>query len=331
MKSCTENSVPKKGDQAELERNLLVICGPTASGKTSLAVALAARFGGEIISADSRQVYRGLDIGSGKDLHEYSKGTFSVPYHCIDIADPGEIYSLYHYQHDFYNVFRVVRERSKLPVLCGGTGLYIEAVLRGYRIPHVPEDRALRERLMQLTREELDTMLQSLDAEIYRTSDRSSRKRLVRSIEVALHAKNTPLPVPQGSPPVINPVILGVRWPRTVLHERIDRRLQMRLSRGMVDEVASLRASGVADERLDMLGMEYKYITTYLRGKLDYRAMVEQLRRAIHRLAKRQETWFRGMERRGCVIHWIEEACFEKAEEIVTRYFRGIPFPPLKY
>jgi tRNA dimethylallyltransferase len=324
MNSCDAERSGVKNTSPKQKINLLVICGPTASGKTSLAVALAAHFGGEIISADSRQVYRGLDIGSGKDLHEYSTGKVAIPFHCIDIADPREIYTLFHYQYDFYSAFNEVLSRQAMPVLCGGTGLYIEAVLKGYRIPQVPEDRVLRDRLMRLTREELEAMLQSLDQEIFSATDRSSKKRVVRSIEVAQSSKNGHFTAADVPPQVIiRPLVLCTRWPRSVLTERIDKRLHLRFSQGMVDEVKSLRQSGVPDERLTMLGMEYKYITLYLRGELDYQSMVEKLRYAIHRLAKRQVTWFRGMERRGSTVHWIDEASLEKSQEVVNRYFRG--------
>ncbi|MBN1576857.1 MAG: tRNA (adenosine(37)-N6)-dimethylallyltransferase MiaA [Chitinispirillaceae bacterium] len=300
--------------------NLLVVCGPTASGKTPLAVALARELGGEIISADSRQVYRGLDLGSGKDLHEYTVGDSRVSYHMIDIADLGEIYTLYHYQRDFSRAFRKVTGRSRLPVLCGGTGLYIEAVLRGYAVPPVPENRPLRLQLMKRRRDDLEAMLRDLDGELHRRTDLSSKKRIVRSLEVAMHRQHASAPENHGPPlPAITPLILCTRWERPALHERIDRRLDERLSQGMVDEVRRLREEGLPDERLLMLGMEYKYITRHLRGQIDHAAMVAQLRRAIHQLAKRQETYFRGMERRGCSIHWIDRAELSRALAVVRR------------
>ncbi|MBN1307322.1 MAG: tRNA (adenosine(37)-N6)-dimethylallyltransferase MiaA [Chitinispirillaceae bacterium] len=298
--------------------NLLVVCGPTASGKTALAAALAAALDGEVIGADSRQVYRGLDIGSGKDLHEYTAGSIRVPYHLIDIVDPREIYTLFHFQRDFRRVFGKIAGRNRLPVLCGGTGLYIEAVLRGYAVPPVPEDRKLRLQLMKKRREHLEAMLRDLDGELHRRTDLRSKKRIVRSIEVAIHGQHASVRFPPCSPlPAITPLILCTRWERASLHERIDRRLAERLSRGMVDEVLRLREAGLSDERLLMLGMEYKYITRHLRGEIDDAAMVEQLRRAIHQLAKRQETYFRGMERRGSFIHWIDRAELARALAVV--------------
>jgi tRNA dimethylallyltransferase len=299
--------------------NLLVVCGPTASGKTALAVALARQLGGEIIGADSRQVYRGLDIGSGKDIDEYSAGTDAVPYHLIDIVDPEKIYTLYHFQQDFYHQFEVVNNRRHLPVLCGGTGLYIEAVLRGYRIPPVPENRSLRLQLMTLLHADLEAMLYDLDENIYHQTDLSSKKRIVRAIEVAMHPKDSPVSGADTHVPSIIPLILCTRWDRAALHKRIDRRLDARFSQGMVEEVRRLRRSGLSDERLLMLGMEYKYITRYLRNEIDYPSMVDNLRRAIHQLAKRQATYFRGMERRGSVIHWIDGADADAALVVVRR------------
>jgi tRNA dimethylallyltransferase len=295
--------------------DLLAVCGPTASGKTALAVALARELDGEIISADSRQVYRGLDIGSGKDLHEYVDGGRAVPYHCIDIADPADIYTLFHFQRDFYRAFGEIRSRDRLPLLCGGTGLYIEAVLRGYEIPPVPEDRELRQRLMRLEKPDLERMLAELDADLYSRTDRSSVKRIVRAIEIGRHRASAPPPVPAD--PALRPLVLCTRWERADLHRRIDRRLDERLSAGMVDEVRHLRDRGLPDGRLLMLGMEYKYLTRHLRGEIEYAAMVEGLRHAIYQLAKRQETYFRGMERRGCAVQWIDRAEVEAARSAV--------------
>ena len=302
--------------------NLLVVCGPTASGKTSLAVKLADAFDGEIISADSRQVYRGLDIGSGKDLFEYTVGAKTIPYHLIDIADPETIYTLYHYQKDFYRTFEKVTSRKTLPVLCGGTGLYIEAVLRYYDISEIPEDPALREELMNLPRKTLDAMLHSDAPDLYEKTDLKSKKRIVRALEIARHRNNPDYKNESiHEHPVLHPQILCTRWPREQLLERINTRLRTRLAEGMVEEVQRLRKEGVPDERLFMFGMEYRFVTKYLRQELDYNAMVEQLKTSIHRLSKRQVTWFRGMERRGFEVHWIDGADFGKAREVVAEYF----------
>ncbi len=305
--------------QTDPTADVLVVCGPTASGKTSLAVQLADRFNGEVISADSRQVYRGLDIGSGKDIHEYTATGRPVPFHLIDIADPRDIYTLHHYQQDCYRTITGLREQSKLPVLCGGTGLFIEAVLRGYALPDVPEDRELRNRLMRNPKEELVTMLGDLDPEQLIRTDTSSKKRIVRAIEVATFRRGHPGTTGQLTIPSITPLILCTRFKRTDLHERITRRLNARLDEGMVDEVRSLRAAGVSDDRLLMLGMEYRHITRYLRGETDYCAMIRNLQHAIFQLAKRQETWFRGMERRAgrdalpWRFYWIDNADFDTA------------------
>jgi tRNA dimethylallyltransferase len=301
--------------------NLLVICGPTASGKTALAVAIARWYNGEIISADSRQVYRGLDIGSGKDLHEYGSGPTAVPVHCSDCADPETLYTLYHYQRDCYRALEGVYSRDRLPLLCGGSGLYIEAVLKGYDIPQVPEDAALRADLMRHSREKLALLLAAQDADRYGQTDISSKKRIVRAIEVTAAAPpRDKMSQNAISAPVLRPLVLCTRFPRPELHERIDRRLDERLSAGMVDEVAALRATGVPDERLLMLGMEYRYCTRYLRREIDYGTMVATLRREIRQLAKRQETWFRGMERRGTTVHWIDKADLEAALGVVGEY-----------
>jgi tRNA dimethylallyltransferase len=308
------------------DKNCCVICGPTASGKTSLGVALALEFAGEILSADSRQIYRGMDIGTGKDLHEYSTSEGVVPYHLIDIRDPEEVYTLHHYQTDFYAAFRDVIGRSRLPVVVGGTGLYIEAVLKHYRIPNVPENPETRKQLMRESAEELLLRLQALDPELYRNTDTSSKKRVVRSLEIALYGRDHEIRWSDENPPRIDPLVLAVRWPRRELHARINRRLEERLAHGMIGEVERILQSGVPRERFDLFGMEYKHIASYLDGTVPYREMVKNLRYAIHQLAKRQETWFRGMERRGTALHWIDRADRNQAREIAVR--SGLPIRP---
>jgi len=289
--------------------DLLVVCGPTASGKTSLAVYLAAQCNAEIISADSRQLYRSLDIGSGKDLHEYSTGNTPVPYHLINIADPLTVYTLYHFQHDFRVAFTDITSRSRLPLLCGGSGLYIEAVLRNYAIPEVPENPHLRSTLMTHPIDKLKEMLYSLSQARYHQTDLKSKKRIVRAIEVASASGTTKPPAAPAQYLPRNPLILCTRWNRAELHERITRRLQARFDEGMIDEVCHLREKGLPDSRLLMLGMEYKYITLYLRGEMTLPDMTCALRHSIFQLAKRQETYFRGMERRcGVPVHWIDNA-----------------------
>lgn len=287
--------------------NLIVILGPTASGKTRLAARLAARIGAELISADSRQVYRGMDIGTGKDLSEYVVDGVHVPYHLIDVAEPGHLFSVFEFQQRFYACFRAIAARQRMPILVGGTGLYIESVLRGYRMPPVSEDPALRGELAGKSMEELAAILRRLNPSLHNTTDLTGRERLVRAIEIAVHAAK---PGPQDviDRPGIVPLVIGIRWERAVLRERITRRLRERLGQGMIEEVQRLRDAGVSWERLDEMGLEYRYVSLYLRGELAYEEMFRTLNTRIHQFAKRQDTWFRGMERRGIPVHWIEGA-----------------------
>ncbi len=287
--------------------NLIVILGPTASGKTRLAARLAARMGAELISADSRQVYRGMDIGTGKDLSEYVVDGIRVPYHLIDVAEPDHLFSVFEFQQRFYACFREITARQRMPVLVGGTGLYIESVLRGYRMPPVSEDAALRGELAGKSMEELAAILHRLNPSLHNTTDLTGRERLVRAIEIAVHAA-TPGPQDVIDRPGIVPLVIGIRWERAVLRERITRRLRERLGQGMIEEVQRLRDAGVSWERLDEMGLEYRYVSLYLRGELAYEEMFRTLNTRIHQFAKRQDTWFRGMERRGIPVHWIEGA-----------------------
>lgn len=288
------------------EPNLIAVCGPNASGKTHLGVAIARQVGGEILSVDSRQVYRGLDIGSGKDLHEYGEGPDAIPYHLIDIIDPEEIYTLWRFQDDFYRALRAVRDRGHMPVAVGGTGLYLEAVLKHYQVPNVPEDREFRERMMHHDRESLAAMLREESPETAARTDMSTRKRIVRGLEVARFAREHDVHWGHANPPEIRPLVLGVRRQRTELRRRIRERLEQRLAHGMIDEVRELRRRGLSDERLAMFGMEYRHITAYLRGDVDLGTMREALYVDICRLAKRQETYVRGMERRGTPVFWVD-------------------------
>ncbi len=290
--------------------NCIVICGPTASGKTRLGVLVARRCNGEIVSCDSRQVYRGMDIGTGKDLAEYG----DVPYHLIDIVEPAEIYTVHRYQADFSRVFADITGRQKMPVVVGGTGLYLEAVLRGYVVPDVPEHAAFRAEQMHRDRESLARELAACAPALYKTTDLKSRKRIVRSLEIARFGD------PSGrrertkqTSPALLPMVLGIAIERTILRERIAARLTQRLDAGMVDEVKRLLAAGISRERLAMFGMEYKHIARHLFDGIDYGTMVAELCRDICRLAKRQETWFRGMERRGVKIHRVKDGSFDEA------------------
>lgn len=305
-------------------RNIIVLCGPTASGKTTLGVALAQKFNGEIVSADSRQVYKGMDIGTGKDLSEYSTLNGFVPYHLIDIVNPDEIYTLYHYKSDSLKAITGILERGHIPVLVGGTGLYIEALLRNYDIPCVPENPQLRNMLLTEDYLLLKEKLENMNPELYNKTDLSSKKRIIRSIEIALYLKEHPdsdkSTSQSGTSTKLNPVVLCTRWNRAVLWERIDLRLKKRLDEGMVDEVRRLLNAGISQDRFALFGMEYKHIAQYLKGETDYDTMVEQLRYSIHRLAKRQETWFRGMQRRGIQVSWIDNSNLTDALKVLDSY-----------
>jgi len=282
--------------------NLLTILGPTASGKTRLAVGLAGELNGEIISADSRQVFCGMDIGSGKDLHEYG----DVPYHLIDILESGAEFSVFAFLRLFREAFEDIAGRGRLPVLCGGTGLYLDAVLRGYRMVEVPEDPLLRARLEKLGADELATMLRELKPEQHNTSDLLDRSRTLRAIEIARFERDQT--VQQKPLPEVRSLTIGIRWERSELRRRITERLRMRLESGMIEEVQRLHEGGVAWERLDYYGLEYRYIGAFLQGKLNRNDMYQRLNSAIHDFAKRQENWFRKMERNGVPINWVEGA-----------------------
>jgi tRNA dimethylallyltransferase len=283
--------------------DLITILGPTASGKTSLAVALAADLNTEIISADSRQIYKRMDIGTGKDLEEYKYEDKEIQYHLIDICEPGYKYNLYEYQRDFNVVFQDLRTRKKFPILCGGTGLYIETVLKGYSMPQVPENKELREKLKDKTLTELTSILKTYKT-LHNTTDVDSCKRAVRAIEIAEFYRNLQPEERKNKP--LNSFIVGVDIEREARRRKISERLQMRLNSGMVDEVRALLKEGISPDDLIYYGLEYKYLTEYLIGRLSYVEMVSKLEIAIHQFAKRQMTWFRGMERRGFSIFWLD-------------------------
>ncbi len=288
--------------------NLLVILGPTASGKTRLGVQLARSFSGEIISADSRQVYRGMDIGTGKDLAEYGE----VPYHLIDVAEPGDEFNVFMFQHRFLAAFADIHGRGRFPILVGGTGMYLDAVLRGYRLVEVPENPELRRTLTPLSLEDLGDRLRTGNPRLHNTTDLLDRDRLIRAIEIAEHEdKHKPELLPE-----IRPVVFGVRWERTQLRRRITERLKARLDSGLVEEVAQLHAAGTPWEKLEFYGLEYRFVARYLKGELSRNDMFQQLNSAIHDFAKRQETWFRRMERHGIVIHWLDGAKAPLAEAL---------------
>lgn len=298
------------------KQELITIIGPTASGKTSLAAALAARLDTEIISGDSRQVYRGMDIGTGKDLADYVVEGQQIPYHLIDIRDAGEKYNVFEYQHDFHRAFAEIRAKGKLPILCGGTGMYIEAVLKGYKLLDVPQNPKLRESLKGKSLAELEQLLASYK-KLHNKTDVDSAQRAIRAIEIEEYYRTESPEQNEYAP--IRSLIIGVNIDRELRREKISRRLRTRLDEGMVDEVRRILASGVKPEDLIYYGLEYKYLTLYVTGVLSYVEMVSQLEIAIHQFAKRQMTWFRGMERRGFTIHWIDAQLPlpEKVQQII--------------
>lgn len=287
---------------ALMKYDLITILGPTASGKTSLAAALAARLKTEIISGDSRQVYRKMDLGTGKDLSDYVVDGYQVPYHLIDIVGPGYKYNVFEYQRDFLTAYEDMRSRGLLPILCGGTGMYLESILKGYRLLPVPENKELRERLSSKSLAELTEIL-SHYKKLHNSTDVDTVKRAIRAIEIEEYYLTQD--VNARSFPEIHSLIIGVDINRELRREKITRRLKKRLEEGMVDEVKSLLAEGIHPDGLIYYGLEYKYLTLYAIGKLSYEEMFHQLEIAIHQFAKRQMTWFRGMERRGFQIHWI--------------------------
>ena len=297
-------------------QKMITILGPTASGKTPVAARLAAEIGGEIISADSRQVYRRMDIGTGKDLEDYGE----VPYHLIDICEPGTKYNLFEYQQDFYDAYLDIQGRGAVPILCGGTGLYIEAVLKGYKLSPVPQNQELRDSLEGKSLEELTEMLVKLKAQngsnMHNKTDVDSCQRAIRAIEIETY--NIAHPTPLRELPPVDSLIIGIDINRELRREKITRRLKARLDNGMVEEVRALLNEGIPAEDLIYYGLEYKFLTEFLVGHLSYDEMFSRLEIAIHQFAKRQMTWFRGMERRGFKINWINASLpmEEKIERI---------------
>ena len=283
--------------------SLVTILGPTACGKTTLAVALADRLRTAVISADSRQVYRSMDLGTGKDLDEYTVDGRSVPYHLIDIVDAGYKYNVFEYQRDFLAIYERLRSAGEVPVLCGGTGMYLESVLRGYRLVEVPENRALRASLEGKSLDELTEMLRGYK-QLHNTTDVDTCKRAIRAIEIEEYYRTNDVDVRPF--PKIKSLTVGLDVSRELRRERISRRLRERLDQGMIDEVRGILASGVSPDDLIYYGLEYKFLTMYVIGQLTYDEMVNRLEIAIHQFAKRQMTYFRGMERRGVPIRWID-------------------------
>ena len=296
--------------------NLIVILGPTASGKTKLAARLARYRGSEIISADSRQVYRGMDIGTGKDFGEYIVDGLSVPCHLIDVVDPDYEFSVFDYQVNFSRVFNDISSRGVVPIMVGGTGMYIEAAIKGYRLLEVPENPSLRRELEKEEMKELRNRLIELKPAVHNTTDLLDRKRLVRAIEIMEFTKAHNYQ--ESHFPSIVALAVGIHWERSVLRQRITDRLNVRLKAGMIEEVERLYQSGIGWEKLDFFGLEYRYVGLYLRGVMSYNEMCQKLNTRIHQFAKKQETWFRRMEKTGTTIHWINGDDYGKAAEIIN-------------
>ena len=295
--------------------NIVTIVGPTASGKTSFACKLASVLGGEIISGDSRQVYRKMDIGTGKDLSDYNVEGKEIPYHLIDIHEAGYKYNIYEFQHDFHEAYTQITERNNLPILCGGSGLYIESVIRGYNLIDVPENKVLREKFKTHTLEELTGVLSSYKS-LHNKTDVDTAQRAIRAIEIEEYKKNHH--AAQNEYPPLNSLTIGVDIDRELRRSKISKRLRDRLDEGMIDEVKQLLDQGLSPQDLIYYGLEYKYVTHYLTGELTYDEMVNQLEIAIHQFAKRQMTWFRGMEKRGTPILWIDSSLpFDEKLQIV--------------
>ena len=311
-----------------MKYKMLTILGPTASGKTDVATQLAAAFPAknngveaEIISADSRQVYRGMDIGTGKDLADYTVRGKQIPYHLIDICEPGTKYNLFQYQQDFFDAYQNIQSRGCFPILCGGTGLYIESVLKGYHLSPVPQNPELRKQLADKSLAELTKILTTLKhhtgSNMHNRSDVDTAQRAIRAIEIETY--NLEHPLPERELPAVDSLIVGVSIDRDARREKITRRLKQRLDDGMVDEIRGLLDQGIPAEALIYYGLEYKFVTEYVTGKTTYDEMFRGLEIAIHQFAKRQMTWFRGMERRGFTIHWVDALLpmEEKVEQVM--------------
>lgn len=288
----------------ESKYNMVTILGPTASGKTAVAANLALKIGGEVISADSRQVYRAMNLGTGKDYGDYLVGDKKIPCHLVDIVDAGYQYNVFEYQRDFLKVFEDVQTRGQFPVLCGGSGLYIEAVLKGYKLVQVPRNEKLRGELAGKTLDELAGILKNFKPGLHNITDIANEKRALRAIEIEVFYRENP--EPGYTMPEIRSLNIGVKYDRLSRRKRITERLKQRLDDGMADEVKGLLASGLTPEALAYYGLEYKFLTLYLTGQIAYHDMFEQLNTAIHQFAKRQMTWFRRMERQGAVVHWLD-------------------------
>ncbi|MCX5849021.1 MAG: tRNA (adenosine(37)-N6)-dimethylallyltransferase MiaA [Deltaproteobacteria bacterium] len=301
-----------------MTKNLIVILGPTASGKTHLAAMLANDLQGEIISADSRQVYKKMDIGTGKDLNQYIVNGRLVPYHLIDITEPENEFNLFEFQNRFYKIFSELTEKKIMPVLVGGTGLYLESVLTGYDMPVAPVDEEFRKNISRKSKDELQEMLLSLKPNMHNSTDLEDTGRLIRAIEIE-RARNIK---DRGNPtkPNIDAVVFGIRWERSTLRQRITERLKERLENGMAEEVINLHTAGLSWTKLESFGLEYRFISQYLQKIITFEEMTKKLNTAIHQYAKRQETWFRRMEKKGILIHWLQSNEYSLLKESVMKF-----------
>ena len=303
-----------------MAKNLIVILGPTASGKTQLAAQLAYDLQGEIISADSRQVYKGMDIGTGKDLNQYLIDGRKIPYHLIDIIDPQSEFSLFEFQNRFYKIFTQLRRKRIMPIMVGGTGLYLESVLTGYNMPEAPPDQELRKILSLQSKKQLQEILQALKPRLHNKTDLDDPERLIRAIEIerarAIKGEE------QQEKPDIDAVVLGINWERSELRQRITSRLKERLAQGMMEEVKNLHSAGLTWKKLESFGLEYRFISQYLQNKITFDEMINKLNTSIHQFAKRQETWFRRMEKKGIVINWIPANNYPLLKETVMKFLR---------
>src|ERR1035437_572561 len=301
--------------------DILLVTGPTASGKTSLAANIAQRVGGEIISADSRQVYRGMNLGTGKDYDDYSVNSIAIPYHLIDIVDPGYKYNVFEYQRDFNRVYSDLKKRKIFPVVCGGSGMYADSIISGYKMFEVPPDSGLRIELEKKSMKELKDILSTFKT-LHNITDLDTKKRVIRAIEIEHSNRNKGNHYSEF--PEVRALLIGVMFDRDTRRKRISERLKQRLNSGMVDEVKNLIDLGINTDTLIYYGLEYKFITLYLTGKISYQEMVRDLEIAIHQFAKRQMTWFRGMERRGIKINWIDgQLPMEEKVEKVVELLKG--------
>ena len=301
------------------DHDLLVILGPTATGKTQLAVHLAYKLKGELISADSRQVYRGMDIGTGKDLNKYNLKGRKITYHLIDIADPMEEYNVFQFQQDFQKAYSDIQKRHKLPILSGGTGFYIKAVLMDFHLPPVAPDKKLRQELENWKLEDLIMELRSMSPDVLINTTLENKRRIIRAIEVQMNRGKEKGAKRRIKFKIRKPIVLGVEYPREMILERITKRLHARLDQGMIHEVEILLNCGITHERLERLGLEYRFISRYLLGHLTKEEMIKKLNTAIHQFAKRQMTFFRNIEKNGIRIHWLPEGNLKKALNIISK------------